>query len=296
MTSAPEPRYATPRAFRAALENEIRRASRASGLPLATLRRDFAHSIVLARLFSSDAGNQWVLKGGTGLLMRIEGARHSRDLDLARLNPTDDLDEAFHELRSAVSGYSDRDRFSLDISRSGHAVAGDGGGLELRVTANLDGRVFDQFPIDMVGHQDLVGHIDVRPIRFPLTIPDVAPAPHLNLYPLEDQVADKILALYDRYGTQRRPSSRFRDLADLLVIVTDDRRDRVDPSLLTLAVRRGARARGTALPRRFVSPGDAWTAGYAAAAASTPLPQHLQSLDAALEEAQRHLGYALVGD
>lgn len=35
-----------------------------------------------------------------------------------------------------------------------------------------------------------------------------------------DHVADKVAATYERHGEDRRPSTRFRDLVDLVAIVT----------------------------------------------------------------------------
>ncbi|MBA2324515.1 MAG: nucleotidyl transferase AbiEii/AbiGii toxin family protein [Pseudonocardiales bacterium] len=49
---------------------------------------EFALQRFLARVFA-DADSPWVLKGGTSLLVRLAGARHSRDLDL--LHPSVDL-------------------------------------------------------------------------------------------------------------------------------------------------------------------------------------------------------------
>jgi hypothetical protein len=38
--------------------------------------------------------------------------------------------------------------------------------------------------------------------------------------PLIDHVADKVAATYERYGETRMPSTRYRDLVDLISIVT----------------------------------------------------------------------------
>lgn len=50
-------------------------------------------------------------------------------------------------------------------------------------------------------------------------IPEV-PQHGYQAYPLVDHVADKVAATYERYGTAGMPSTRYRDLVDLVSIVT----------------------------------------------------------------------------
>jgi Nucleotidyl transferase AbiEii toxin, Type IV TA system len=40
-----------------------------------------------------------------------------------------------------------------------------------------------------------------------------------RVYPLADHVAGKIAATYEEHGETRRPSTRYRDLVDLVAIV-----------------------------------------------------------------------------
>ncbi|WP_328870883.1 nucleotidyl transferase AbiEii/AbiGii toxin family protein [Streptomyces sp. NBC_00287] len=90
--------------------------------------------------------------------------------------------------------------------------------------------------------------------------------PEVRLYPVVDHLADKICAMYEWRGTI--PSSRFRDLADLLLI---SQREVVDAgqaqhALRTEATRRAQSEVNLALPHAFEMPHDSWRTGYPRAA------------------------------
>ena len=91
-----ERRYAAPAAFRRALDDRPKTTSRLHGLPVNTLRRQFVLECYLARVFVL-LDCAWPLKGKTGLIVRLPGARHSRDLDLCRTASTRDLEESIQE-------------------------------------------------------------------------------------------------------------------------------------------------------------------------------------------------------
>ncbi len=90
--------------------------------------------------------------------------------------------------------------------------------------------------------------------------------PLAQLYPLADHVADKICAMYERHrGTA---SSRFRDLADLLLI---SQRERLNGAAVQVALSSEARRRiglgvDLTLPDTFVVPDPSWITGYPIAA------------------------------
>ena len=98
-------------------------------------------------------------------------------------------------------------------------------------------------------------------------------------YPLVDHVADKIAATYERHGEAQRPSTRFRDLVDLVAIVAAAS---VPAEAQLTALRSEFERRTLTLPRQFDVPDrDLWQQGYAAEARRSFLDTAL-SLDEAL--------------
>ncbi|MFD4433798.1 nucleotidyl transferase AbiEii/AbiGii toxin family protein, partial [Nocardia sp. NPDC058497] len=105
-------RYPNDRGFQSAINERIRDRARDLKRPTAELHREFFMQRMLARVFLEPAGH-WILKGGTSLLVRIPGARHSQDLDLLHLN--NGLEQAFEELHALVIAPSQLDRFTFQL-------------------------------------------------------------------------------------------------------------------------------------------------------------------------------------
>ncbi len=81
------------------------------------------------------------------------------------------------------------------------------------------------------------------------------------LYPVENQMADKVCAMYGTYAGG--PSTRYRDLYDLAVLA-----DRSQPDLAVLidALSTQESRRGVSLPSRMGPPTNEWPAQYDRAA------------------------------
>jgi hypothetical protein len=75
------PRYATPRAFRDALEARIQTAARAASMDVTRVRQSRIFERFVARL-TAHLGERVVVKGGVVLELRLAGARSTRDVDL----------------------------------------------------------------------------------------------------------------------------------------------------------------------------------------------------------------------
>ena len=83
-------------------------------------------------------------------------------------------------------------------------------------------------------------------------------------YPLVDHIADKVGATVQRYGDAERPSTRFKDLVDLVAIITEVS---VSADLQMAALASEGRRRGTRMPTSFDVPDRGlWERGYAAEA------------------------------
>ncbi len=81
-------RYATPEAFRAALDQRLKNHAAQTGIPLVRLRKTIAFDRFLARLVAV-ASDRWVLKGALALDFRLgSGTRTTKDIDLGRLRLT----------------------------------------------------------------------------------------------------------------------------------------------------------------------------------------------------------------
>jgi len=144
--------------------------------------------------------------------------------------------------------------------------------------------VLDHFPLDLSTGRVPVAGLERHQLEPMVEIADVAALPEVTLYPLPDQIADKVAAMVERHGPGGRASTRYRDLVDLVLIV---RSCGVDAELTRAALRAQARRRELTLPVRLSAPSPAWVAGYRDAVGDATLPAELRSLEAALATAGR---------
>ncbi len=250
--------YATPEALWSAVNARIRqRVAADPDLTVSNLQRQFVYDRLLSRVFAGGDG-RWVLKGGTALLARVRSARHSQDIDLFRQAGT--VEAAVSELQALAS--IDRDdhfRFVTGLDSLRHERAGQPGtGL---ATVPVDGyagvRRVAQFKVDIV-----VGSIitaEPEPLA-PEPVVDVAglPSPDYLLYPVVDHIADKLCATFERFGTAQAPSSRVRDLVDLVVIATTQT---AHAAALHTAIEAERAHRGLPEIARFETPAT-WASSY----------------------------------
>jgi hypothetical protein len=84
------------------------------------------------------------------------------------------------------------------------------------------------------------GDPDLVPPIARLTMPDLEQHGY-RAYPCADHVADKVVATFQRYGQDRRPSTRYKDLIDLVSIVwgAELDADSCRRALVSEAARRG---------------------------------------------------------
>lgn len=275
MSSAPR----NPRAVRASITDLLKQQARQQGRNHHTLLRRFVMSRFLTRIFDADP-HGWILKGGVGMMVRLPEARHSRDIDLLAANTiADPVDEL---RRSARDHHLDALRFELD--RTQHISAGKG--TTVTVTAFLGATALDKFSIDIVAwRRPLVGDIEHQPLPQVIDSDDFPATGTAQLYPLADQIADKLCALYETHGPTRQPSGRFRDLVDLLLISTYLP---VELETTVAAVERERHIRGLpALPDMLTAPGPQWTTQWAATAKKSPLPPEYHELKTAINAAGR---------
>lgn len=273
--------YATANAFRRALEDRLKTEAKARGRSLEELRREFLFQRFLALIFSTPDG-QWVLKGGASLLMRLAEARFSKDLDLLHLGEVSP-DEAIGELRS-LTAPRDGDHLTF-VVEDGVSYSRTNPVVEISVTAYI-GAKYGSFPIDLARELHLLAAPErIRPTPV-VDVPGLTELPEVVVYPLTDQVADKVCAMYELYGELESPSSRYRDLIDLALIVSTCE---FEAEPLSQALQSESKRRGMQLPEQMVSPGPQWPSGYAAYARRTKIGESFHTIEAALE----HVGLCI---
>lgn len=278
--------YATPGAFRRALTDKLKALAPSSRWGLPQLQRQIAYDRLLARLYLIDRG--WVVKGATALLARDLGVRGTIDIDLYRDVA---LDTALRELReAAATDLGDWFTFELGGAR---AVSDGANGSRVPVKALIGPTVWASFQVDLVGSElTMTGEPEQVPPLARVGMPDVKQTDY-QAYPLVDHVADKVVAIFDRYGPSRLPSTRYKDLVDLVAIATGAS---VEASAQMRGLTSEAGRRAVDLPDHFDVPDrTAWERGYAAEAGRSLLDV-AQTLDEALAIVDPFLDPLLAGE
>lgn len=265
-------RYATADAFRQALTHRLRAIAGETGWTVSVLQRYVAYDRLLERL--SRDGNRWILKGAAALLARDLGVRATVDIDVYRDAARS---AAEGDLQSAAARDTD-DWFRFDVGR-GRDIA-DAAALRLPVTSYIGDRRWVTFHVDLVGAGiRMTGEPEDVPPLVRLAMPQVEQHGY-RAYPLVDHVADKVMATFARHRDVGAPSSRYKDLVDLVAIA---RGASIDAEALARAVSSLVEQRGITLPDRFDVPDrDAWERGYAVVAGQSLLPA-ARTLDEALD-------------
>ena len=264
-----EARYRTPQAFNSAITARLRTLSERTGQPLQDLQRQFAYDRFLSRVFTAQP-ERWVLKGGTAMIARLGAyARHSDDIDLLSQTPgtseADALDEAEQALRvAAATDLGDQFRFTLE---PGRPVADGGAALRVMVTTFLGVTEFARFHVDLVVGLHMTGVPDTLGALVPIDFPGLISATY-RVYPIADHVADKVCAFFEvhpRRDGDPVPSTRFRDLVDLVVFAHTA--GGLDADELRHALQSERVRRNLILPTAFPAPAaPGWRQGYQSSA------------------------------
>lgn len=259
--------YGSDAAFRAALEARLATRSREAGTDLGRLRRRVAFERLLARLESAEPG-RWVLKGGMALEVRwSDRARSTRDLDLAVRGDVADGATLRRTLITLLSKHNeDRFRFTVGEPRELRADEAGRPGWRFSVEAFLAGRMFAAVRVDVVVRPDEITRTER--LRFPGSL-DFAgiEAVEVEVVDRAQHFAEKMHASTRTYTT--RPSTRVKDLADLVLLIDDG----LQPERSVLeAVRHVFGSRAThSLPRELADPPGEWAPRYAELASDLQL-------------------------
>jgi predicted nucleotidyltransferase component of viral defense system len=202
--------YATPAAFRSALESKLKNAARERNLTPMRLRKVVTFDRFLARL-TTVAPDRWLLKGGAALDFRLQDrARTTVDLDLAFLAEKARVDADI----IAATRINLGDYFTFTAERIPVPAGQEDVAASFRVLASIAGRLFEPIQLDvawtdpfmgseLVQGGDLLSFADIQPV----TVPAI---------PVEQHVGEKLHAYTRVYVSG--PSSRVKDLVDLVLI------------------------------------------------------------------------------
>ena len=264
--------YGSPAAFRRALTDKLRELAKTSRWSEPQLQRQIAYDRLLERLYLVDDG--WIVKGATALLARDLGVRETIDVDLYRSAA---VEVAEAELRQAAR-QDIRDWFRFEIGPRQTVSAG-AAGVRLPATASIGVTQCCSFRVDLVGAEiRLTGQPERVPALARVAMPDVEQHGYVA-YPLVDHIADMVAAILQTYGTGHVPSTRYKDLVDVVAIVSEATVDAVQQHV---ALRSEADRRSIDLPAAFSVPDrELWEKGYAAEAGRSLLDTAL-TLDDAL--------------
>jgi len=263
-------RYATPGAFRRALTDRLKTLAAGSRWALPQLQRHVAYDRLLERLYLLDS--DWVVKGAAALMARDLGTRGTLDIDLYREISLTAAEAGLRQAAAADIG----DWFRFEV---GTATPVGSIGSRLPVTSVIGTTTWAGFHVDLISSGlRMTGQPEHVPPLARDAIPGVAQHGY-NAYPLVDHVADKVAATYERYGNAAMPSTRYRDLVDLVSIVTGASVPAAGQ--LTALVSEFERRQLT-LPRAFDVPDRRlWEPGYSAEARRSLLVEG-RTLDDAL--------------
>jgi hypothetical protein len=260
--------YATPAAFRVALDTRLANNSRETGVDLNRLRRRVVFERLLMRLEDAQRG-RWVLKGGMALEVRWrDRARATRDLDLAMTDGAASSEDLLRMLTGALELDPQGDWFQFVLGSPRVLAADEEGrpGWRVPVEARLAGRQFAKVILDVVLRMQAVGGTERLPLPGALVFAGLAPT-DVAVIDRDQHFAEKLHALTRVYFG--RPNSRVKDLPDLLLLIEDGLQPSSD---LLAAVRRVFAVRAThEVPADLPDPPVDWAGRYAELAANLDL-------------------------
>lgn len=278
--------YKTPIAFKTAVEQRLRNATRDGG-HLERTRQLLVFDRFLARVVH-ELGEAVVLKGGLVLELRLQRARTTKDIDLRF---SGDPAQLLGHLQRA-GGLDLGDYMTFEVRPHKHpTIEGDGikyDGVRFRVECKIAGKTYARvFGVDVGVGDPIVGEPDEITATDWLSFAGIEP-PRLRLYPVETHIAEKLHA----FTLPRvQPNSRVKDLPDIALL---GQTSQIRAPRLLQAFEQTFSFRGThPLPVSLPAPPTFWRAVYANMAREHEL-QWL-TLDSCYQHACRFIDPLLAG-
>jgi hypothetical protein len=212
--------YATPKAFRVALEERLKNISKKEGTDIQRLRRQVAFDRYLCRLFRAYPGDLF-LKGGYSMELRVHAARTTKDIDLV-LRPKEfrdheSMDQEILEKLQQAASHDLEDFFTFLVGvPTADLEAIPYGGTRFPVEAHMDGRLFVRFPIDVVVSSLILDHVEKLKSRDWLDFAGIKEMTFDTISP-EQQFAEKFHAY--TLPRDENENSRVKDVVDMLLLI-----------------------------------------------------------------------------
>lgn len=271
--------YPNWKAANTALSAAVQSAARDSGQSQSDLMKMAYLDRLLCRIFDQQAGDDWVLKGGTGMLSRVPNSRTTKDIDITTAGG--DVDAAEKSLTTLVSrDIGDHVFFELEASNDSIDAALhpgiSGRRLFYRMRDTHTRKPLIRIPVDMTVEAAPISGVDVFDPRNRILPKNGLPTVPYRLYPVPDQIADKVIATMQSYGPDRH-STRVKDLVDLVVIA---RTQTVNLDKLNTALNTRLLAHHAPEFQTFAPPQE-WKSDYPTMAKGVPAVGPFHNFDAA---------------
>jgi hypothetical protein len=229
----------------------------------------------IARLATA-SGDDWRLKGGYAMELRIDGARTTKDVDLSiRMfgspSAQRELAIAIRERLEAVARVDLHDYFEFTVGAAEEEVKeAVYGGVRFPVAAFVDGRLFQPFRVDVVVGDPPPGEADELVGQDWLGFAGIPPARMLAVR-AEQQFAEKLHAYtFPRTGS---PNSRVKDLVDMVLLIG---RTSLDEAALLESIRSTFSRRAShPVPSKFPPPPSDWSTQFATYARECGLSENV---------------------
>lgn len=285
-------------AYRASLNARLRNEAQTRGVPVQYVRKQYVFTKFLNRVFAHGAQG-WALLGGNALLIRTGGGRFTQDIDLARQGQLPSPESLRRELETYCQSQVNHDFWFFDVvnveSHDNTDQYGYGThAIKAKAVSRLGTQMFEEFTIDITQRRHIDGAADLVPLRAIISDDTDDKLVSVPTVPVESHLADKICAMYERHGSEQKPSTGMRDLADIVRIV---QALKFDAGRLRTVLHRESGRRKLNLPVEIVAPGPKWATDFPREARNfAEYPIELYSLEASLEVAGHCLNEVLAGD
>ena len=285
------PRIVTPRSYLDAQKARAKNAAKQTGGNPRELLDLHFHRRLIARVFDGPEARNWVLKGGQAMLVRWPSARYSTDIDLLSSEAT--TNAAVEALKILAARRLD-DNIWFDHLETADQTDAEHPTRKVKFRVMFESAPLGpQVSVDVAAARHLPrGEVTTEQLEPPFTT-DSAPWPPARVFPVEDHVAEKICAMYELHGVNRTPSTRYKDLVDLVLFAGKVTLPGAEMHKLIRdeSARRRARGVEVELPDEFRLPDErSWTAGYAQAARGVlEIPEQLRRIEHAQALAEKFI-------